>query len=201
MSLFYKVSDKELVRLRNDIFLARGIPTLIQNGFIRSPFSTAWFGKDGAGGYSYEICRISDDSRLDMIFVYINKGDRWIQPHLNIFRLHPKVNSIEQLKDVDGLQFHLPPNSKTLTRLAPERGLIFARLSQHKIRFFYSRASLERRLKKLGDLLETDLNNIDSFALRWMAENKLQITDWNGKAVSSRTKVSCVRCAANWGGK
>jgi hypothetical protein len=190
VSLFYKVSEKELVRLRNDIFKERGIPALIQNHFIRSPFSTAWYGKDGAGGYSYEFCRVSDDSRLDMILVYINKGDAWIQLHLNVFQLHPKVNSIGELKAVDGLQFHLPPNSKTLTRLAPKRGLIFAGLPQHKIRFFYSKASLERRLKQLGDLLENDLRNINSFVRRWMEENKPQNTDWKGFVVQRESTGS-----------
>jgi hypothetical protein len=83
MSLIYKVSAGELAKLRNEVFKKQGMPALIQSGFISSPFSTAWFGSDGAGGYSYEFCRVSDDSRLDMILVYINKGDSWVQLHLN----------------------------------------------------------------------------------------------------------------------
>lgn len=180
MSLFYKASDKELVKLKNDIFKERGIPALTQNGFYRSPFSTGWFGKNDAGGYSYEFCRVVDESRLDMILVYINKKDRWIQIHLNIFQLNPNVKSIEQLKGVDGLQFHLPPNSSSLRRITAPRRLIFAGFPRHKIRFFFSRAGLKRRLKQLGNLLENDLKNIDNFVLQWIGERKPLTTDWKG---------------------
>lgn len=185
MSLFYKVSDRELVKLKNDIFKERGIPALTQNGFSRSPFSTGWFGKNDAGGYSYEFCRVGDESRLDMILVYINKNDRWVQLHLNIFRLSPNVNSIEQLKGVDGLQFHMPPNSSSLSRITAPRGLIFAGFPKHKIRFFFSRAGLKSRLERLGNLLENDLKNIDSFVLQWIGERKPLTTDWKGVPINN----------------
>ena len=183
MSLFYKVSDKELVKLKNNVFTERGIPALIKNGFSQSPFSTSWFGKDDLGGYTYDFCRISDGSRLEWIFVDISKGDRWVQLDLNIFRLHPTVVSIEQLKDVGGLQFHLPPNSITEMRLEPPDGFIFVGLPQHKIRSFFTKAGLERRLRQLGDLLQNDLENIDSFVERWVEEHGPLDTDWEGHVI------------------
>jgi len=94
MNLFFSVSDKEMVRLRHEVFEERGIPALTQSGFSRSPFSTGWFGKNNAGGYSYEFCRVADESRLDMILVYINKGDRWVQLHLNVFDCIPRLTAL-----------------------------------------------------------------------------------------------------------
>jgi hypothetical protein len=185
VSLFYRASPKELVDLRNDVFKNRGMPALAQNGFVKSPFSSAWFGRDNAGGYIYEFCRVSEDSRLDMILVYINKGDSWVQLHLNIFRLHPIVKSIEQLKDIDGLQFHLPPNSRTLTRLAPARGIVLAGLPKHKVRFYFSKTGLNHRLDQLGKLIENDLINVDRFVHRWMQENSPLVTDWEGRAIKN----------------
>jgi len=183
MSLFYKVTDKELVKLKNYVFTERGIPALLQNGFSKSPFSTSWFGTDNTGGYTYDFCRISNESRLEIIFVHINKGDRWIQLDLNMFCLDPVVDSIDQLKDVGGLQFHLSPNNYTAIRLAPQHGIIFAGFPQHKIRSFFSKKGLERRLRQLGDLIENDLNSIDSFVERWMEEHKPMLTDWEGHVI------------------
>jgi hypothetical protein len=99
------------------------------------------------------------------------------------FRLHPKVNRIEQLKGVDGLQYHLPPNSRSLARISSPRGIIFAGSPQHKIGFFFSRAGLKKRLEKLGSLLESDLKNIDSHVLQWLAEQKPLVTDWKGRVI------------------
>ena len=187
MSLLYKVSDKELVKLRNDVFRERGIPALTQNGFVGSPFSASWFGKDDMGGYTYHFCRISDESRLDIVIVYIVRGDRWVQLHLNIFKLHPKVESIGQLKGEEGLQFLLPPNSASLTRLVPPRRIIYWP-PKHKVRFFFSRAGLNKRLLQLGNVIEHDLKNIDSFIIRWMNEHEIMTTAWNGCAISDISK-------------
>jgi hypothetical protein len=159
-----------------------------KNGFVRS-FSTSWFGKNDAGGYSYEFCRVADESRLDMVFVHINKGDRWVQIHLNVFILYPEINSIEQLKGVDGLQFYLPPNRRSLMRIESPRGLILAGFPQHKVGFFFSREGLRGRLRKLGTLIENDLNNIDAFVRQWMREHRPVTTNWNGCAVKQNNNV------------
>ncbi|MBW0149034.1 hypothetical protein [Marinobacter arenosus] len=183
MSIFYKASDKELREERNKIFLENGLPALERQGFCKSPFSTSWFGKDDHGGYSYELCRLTKDSELQIIEVNICLRDRWIQEHLNIFSLVPHCEAIENLSGVDGLQFHLPPNSQTKARLEPPRGLIFAGMPRHKVGRYLTRRGLSKRLSKLENLVETDLGDIQNYVKRWHSSNVIQTTQWNGHAV------------------
>lgn len=185
MSLFYQVSEKELVTLRDDVFQKRGMPALVQNGFVRSPFSTSWFGKNDTGGYTYEFCRIANGSRLDMVLVHINRRDRWVQLHLNVFRLYPEVTAVAQLEGEDGLQFHLPPNSATLWRLTAPRGLILAGSPKHKVGFYLTRLGLNHRLEHLGELLEQDLAAIDTFVHRWLEEHSPLVTNWKGIPITT----------------
>jgi hypothetical protein len=181
--MIYKLSPKELVELRNSIFLDSGLPALERNGFSKSPYATAWYGKDNHRGYSYELCRLRKDSILEILTVYIVYGESWIQEHLNAFHLSPRPPSLSELAGLDGLNFHLPPNSKGRTRLAPPRGVLLAGFPQHKLRSFLTEAGLGRRTAQLGKLLQKDLGNIDSFFTRWYADNQPPITDWQGKTL------------------
>ena len=188
MNLFYKVPNKELLNCRVELFTERGLPALIKNGFSESPFSGAWFGQPDHGDRIYELCRISEGSRLDMVTVAILGGERWIQPKLNIFRLHPIVECLEQLQGVDGIQFGMPPNSRTAMRLAPPPILIYRhygwyRSPPYKLGSFYTRSGLRRRLGQLGNILENDLENIDTFVKMWMAKHAPLLTDWEGHAI------------------
>ena len=181
--MIYRISDKESAKARNALFLERGLPALEKNGFVKSPYTTAWFGRDNHRGFSYEMVRLGGDSNLEMMLVYIIYGERWIQEHINVFRLSPKVSSIDSLAGLDGLGFHLPPCSKSLTRLTPPGGLIFAGFPQHRLRFFLTKSGFNRRVSQLGKVLEKDLRDIDSFFDRWHAENQPISTDWTGKAL------------------
>lgn len=181
MSIFYKVSDSELVKFRNEVFKERGIPALNRAGFVKSPFSTAWFGRDNTGGFSYEFCRLGEDSRLDMVWVYIVRGDRWVQEHLNIFRLHPTVTNIDDLKGVDGLAYLLPPNSLLQERVASPTRRKFFNLARHKVGMFISKEGLRRRLERLGNFLEEDLSKIDLHIEKWKSEHDPISVDWNGR--------------------
>lgn len=176
MSFFYSISAKDLVECKNAVFKERGIPAILRNGFCKSPFSTAWFGKDGHGGYTYDFCRISSGSHLEILFVYVNKGDRWIQIHLNIFKLHPEVEveAVAQLEGLDGLRFNLPPGRASLMR-------IYSR--HHKIGFFITQKGLTRRLDRVGRSIENDINNIDNFVFKWRGKFTPLLTDWQGRVV------------------
>lgn len=186
MGLFYKISDKELLKIRNKIFLESGIPALKNNSFEKSPFSTAWFGKNNLGDYTYELCRVSQGSRLEIIVTHISKGDNWIKIFLNIFELKPKLNSLEHLKGVDGLQYHLPPNSLTKMRLHIDdiKGIPLFNyhfmFGGHKIQSSNSESGVKRSIKKLSNLIEKDLTNIDSFVKRWHELHQPNVTDWEG---------------------
>jgi hypothetical protein len=113
----YRPSNKEILEVRNDIFLKFGLPALRKNAFEQSPFSNAWFGKDNCGDYSYYFCRLNRDGALVICNVYITQGDRWIKIKINIFFPQPTVQSLGDLKGCDGLRYGLPPNSRSEMRL------------------------------------------------------------------------------------
>jgi hypothetical protein len=66
MGMFYRVSEKQLLADRNSLIKEVGIPSLLKNGFIKSPFLGIWFGEydNNIKGYSYELCRLTNDKFL-----------------------------------------------------------------------------------------------------------------------------------------
>ena len=54
--MFYKqITDKESLKIRNDIFIKDVVPILAKKGFIKSPFYTSCFGRTGNNGiYIYD---------------------------------------------------------------------------------------------------------------------------------------------------
>src|SRR5215217_2943123 len=117
MGLFYKPSRKELLEIRNGIFLNNGLTALYKNGFSKSPFSTSLYGRNNLNDFSYVLCRLSSGSILEHIIVHITRGDKWIKIYLNVFQLHPRVDSLESLKGLEGTKYHLPPNSLSEMRI------------------------------------------------------------------------------------
>lgn len=194
MGIFYTASPKELLEIRNKIFLEFGLPALQKNGFQKSPFSTAWFGKSKDIGYSYELCRLVEHDKLEMISVHIVRGDIWIQVSLNIFRIQPQPGSLKQLTNVDGLLFHLPPNSVSKMRLKSDDVVGPPILNyqfmfrNHKLKSYNSKTGLAKRAEQLGKIIESDLSNIDRFVKRWHEIHKPMETTWEGAPVN---KSSC----------
>src|SRR6218665_844379 len=176
MGLFYTVSQKELLQIRNKIFLDFGIPSLKKNGFQKSPFSTSYFG-GFQFGYSYELCRLADRAELEVITVYIVRGDRWIQISLNIFKIEPKADSLSQLKGLEGIKFALPPCSSSDMRFNCDM------FRDHNIKSYYTKSGLEKRASDLGKIIETDLSNIDRFVKRWHEIYQPLTTTWEGVPV------------------
>jgi len=187
MGLFFNVSQKKLLQLRNDIFISIGIPALRNNGFDKAPFPESLFGKNNVGGDSYELCRVSKESQLEMITTHISKGDRWIKIFLNIFRLRPELRSLGQLKNIDGMQFRLPPNSRSQMRLDIDgfKGMPLFRTEEFKIKSFFTESGFQKRIEELGRLIERDLNNIDPFIQRWHELHQVMITSWDGKRIET----------------
>jgi hypothetical protein len=190
MGLFYKVSEKELLLIRDRIFLDKGLSSLKNNGFDQSPFSTAWFGKNNLGDLTYELCRVRKDSILEIVVTHISKGDQWIKVFLNIFKLSPDLRSLEQLQGVDGLQYHLPPNSLTKMRLRSDdiKGMPLLdyhfMFGGHKIRSYHTKIGYDREIRELSKRIEKDLTNIDSFVERWHELHQPNLTDWEGNRIS-----------------
>jgi hypothetical protein len=186
MGLFYTASPKELLQIRNKIFLDFGLSALQKNGFQKSPFSTAWFGKSENIGYSYELCRLADHDLLEIISVHIVRGESWIQVSLNIFKLQPHLDSLNQLTNLDGLKFNLPPNSVSAMRLKSDdtKGPPILNYNfwfgNHKLGSYHTKAGLSKRAEELGKIIETDLSNIDSFVKRWHEIHQPLTTSWEG---------------------
>ena len=189
MVKFYKVSEKELLAVRNNIFKENGIPALIANGYVKSPFSGAWYGKNNLGDYTYELCRVVRPSQLEIIVTHISKGDKWIKIYLNIFNLVPAIEFCNQLKDIDGIKFALPPNNLSRTRLRIDdyEGIPLFRSVEHKIGNFYSKNGYETQVSKLTELIKSDMSNIDMFVKGWHRAHKPIVTDWEGNIITKDT--------------
>jgi len=66
LTLLYTATAKESLKRRNTIFLNKGMLLLLQIGFEKSPLSKEYLGKNNIGGYSYDLCRLTKDSLLQM---------------------------------------------------------------------------------------------------------------------------------------
>ena len=103
--------------------------------------------------------------------------------------MQPNIKNTEQLIDKDGIRFGLPPNSVTSIRLLIEvikcrylriYSIFFKNL---KLGWYFSKRGLEREAKRLGDLLEQDLNSIDLYIEFWHKNHKRLLTDWEGNPI------------------
>ena len=99
MGLFYKVSNKQSLKDRNQIFKEVGIPSLENNGFIHPVFKTSWDGQynHSIKGYYYEFARLQQNRYLEIINTYILNGESRIQIYLNIFEISPQLESVTEL--------------------------------------------------------------------------------------------------------
>lgn len=189
MNLFYTASAKELLQIRNKVFLDFGLPELQKKDFQQSPFSSAWFGRNNLGDYTYDLCRLTSSSMLEIIVVHISTGDRWIKVFLNVFVLQPSLDSIVQLKRTDGIKFRLPPNSISEMQLrvdditGPPILNYYFWFGNHKLGSYHTRTGLKERAEKLGKIIGRDMSNIDRFVKRWHEIHKAMVTGWDGSPI------------------
>lgn len=194
MGVFYKISEEQLLKDRNELFKEVGVTGLKQNDFETSPFKTSWGGEYNKSiqGYSYQFARIKEQRILEKMDVYILKGEPWIQIFLNVFELSPSIETVALLKCNEGLSFGIPPNSKTRMRLRkddyqgpPLFYMLF--LPEHKIGSYYSKSGYEIEIKRLKNLIKSDMENIDDFVIKWYELHKPNITDWEGNIIKEAT--------------
>lgn len=183
------MTEKDLLKIRNEIVSETAIPRLKERGFSMSPFSTAWNGRNNLHDYEYELCRLAENKQLEILEIYIATGDRWIKFTLNIFEVHPEIQSIEQLKGVDGLQFGLPPNSLTEMRLRIDdvKGVPLFRLNYmngHKLKRFRIESEMRQSVNSLTQAIEKDITDIDRFVERWHEMYRPLKTTWTGHMVT-----------------
>src|SRR6187399_2648618 len=183
MGLLYSVPPKKFLEDRKSIVVKKGIPALNRKGFGKAPFPESLYGRNNLGDLTYELCRLDAGSVLDFITIHISRGDSWIKVFLNVFKLHPALDSLDQLTQVDGMQFRLPPNSVTEMRLRIDdyKGMPLFRTTEHKLGSYHTERGYQKSLAELGVLIATDLENIDAFIKRWHEMHTPLETDWSGK--------------------
>ncbi len=207
MNIIYKVSKKEVVLAKNAIFIKQGENELFNKGYKKLVYKGSFYGKNNLGGFSYNYYRLTSKSELEFITVHISKDDKWIKIYLNVFQLDPSVSSLEELSGLNGYQWGIPPNSISEMQLrldeysvSPIIYLLFYPI--HKLGFYITKWGYEVKVKKLGNLIEKDMRNIDHFVKRWHELHKPLFTTWEGEIVGLKTMTPHDRLVAanllNW---
>lgn len=182
------ISDKELLQVRNSIFL-NAVPYLMKSGFKQSPFKTHLYGRNNLGDYSYDFARISN-YYLELLTIHISTGDRWIKIFLNIFNPRPHINSLSELKDYDGLKYRLSPNNSSRMRLETDLlqqssplSKILHRNELKLYRTISCRGRIKERIRLERNLIFT-FNHIDEYVNIWLTIHTPKITDWDGNIIA-----------------
>lgn len=189
--MFYSKTNKQLLEIRNAIFVEEGIPALEKNTFELDPFKTSWHGQYDTGiqGYIHQYSRLKKERFLERIQVYILKNERRIQINLNIFELTPRLDALSNLNKYEGIKLGISPNNHTEMRLRSDdyKGpplfyILF--FPEHKLGKFNNKTSFSKEVLKLSRLIRKDMENIDSFIKRWHEIHTPNIIDWEGNPVS-----------------
>jgi hypothetical protein len=182
MPVFHKISAKQLVEARNNVFLEWGMPALQRQHFDPTPFAGACFGRDDDGGYTYEWCRLGPASMLETVRVEIVRGDRWVKVFINLFLLHPSAERLDVLTQTDGLPCRLPPLSRSEMRLRIDDVKTIPLFNlwgpQHKVGACFSQRGFDNQCAALGKLLHRDLSNINTFFVRWRKLHRPARVNW-----------------------
>ena len=159
-----------------------------KNGFIKSPFLNANFGRHNPQLYIYDMCRLTNSNfRMHNDLYYLQEID--ILKFSNIFELSPKPKNIFELKDINGIKFYLPPNNKKEERLDIDMLKTIPLFSyrfwfeNYKLKSFHAKFGLRRAIKKLQFIIERDMKNINFFVEKWKQFHKPNITDWEGNII------------------
>ena len=186
--MFYKVSEKEMLKDRNEIFLKDIVPILKEKGFEKSPFKSACFGYCNSYLYIYEMCRLNS-SLLEFVETDICRKDKYIQIHINSFKLTPEIRSVSSLNGIDGLNYKIPPDSTKKMRLdvdfidcPPVFSMDFW-FKTLKIGYCFTKKGYARQVKRLKNLAQEKVRNIDCFFKKWYTRHSPNITEWDGKLV------------------
>ncbi|WP_440557251.1 hypothetical protein [Treponema succinifaciens] len=157
-----RFSEKEILKIRNDIFIQDVVPILEKNGFVKSPFKTACFGRTSNNNiFIYEMCRLRKDSRLEFVITKISRYDRYIKIYINAFKPYPPIKSVYSLKDYDSTNYEILPNSGREKKFHTDKGRI-------------------KRTTELKNRATAKVNKIESFFDKWYSKYCPYVTKWNG---------------------
>lgn len=185
--MFYRqVKEKEILKIRNDIFIQDVVPILGEKGFVKSPFKTASFGRCNNNIYIYEMCRLCNHCILEFVTTKICRYDRYIKVYINAFKLHPKIQSISSLKGISGNKFMILPNSGREMWIDLdfiEGPPLFSKdfwFNCLRLKKSYTDKGLTKRIKELKSKAIEKANSIEYFFDKWYAKYSPYVTKWNG---------------------
>jgi hypothetical protein len=185
-----KLTKGNLTEVMNGIIQNVALPILTKKGFVPSPFTENWYGKDNLHSYTYDLFRLSGRSELEYLSIYVNRGNMEIDLHINVFLPSPPIGSMEALNGLSIFPFILPPNSKSLLRLgSDEFGKIplFRIFREEDLRMGVPRnqTALSRRTEKLTSTIGRMCSRVDESFLRWHKRHSLRAVDWKGEPIAS----------------
>lgn len=188
MGLIHFASDKEMRDARKSIVLNVAIPVLMEQGFVRPPYTSFDFGYyPGHCSYGYALCRLTDNGLIEFLRFDVVNRDPWIRITANVFQLSPSTSRLEDLNGRDGHQFQLPPNSVSEMELRSTDdhpgpwilwALVFGRA--YRVGAYFTKWGFSRKAGRLSRMIERDMIRIDSFFDRWHQLHEPLKVDWNG---------------------
>lgn len=189
---YYNATEKKVLKIRNEIFLQDAVPILQEKGFEKSPFKTTCFGRLDSLAYIYEMCRLRDDRFLDLITVNIHRKDKYIKIFINSFELFPQIASISQLSEVDGLKYHIPPNSKKKMRIDVDfiKGPPILSKSfwfdQLELGSYFTKKGYCKQVEKLRKTVISKVRNIDLFFQKWSKLHSPNVVKYDGELLNEK---------------
>ncbi len=186
-----KVTRKDILKARKDIFLKDALPILKKKGFVEEPFKTSNFGWCGFG-YIYDMCRLRKDRFLEFVSVNITQGDKYIQIFINAFEVTPKLDSLSLLKDTECLKYVIPPNSEKRMRLDSDFIQGVPTLSKEfwvgglKLGRYFTEVGYNKQVEKLKEKVKSKVYIIDAYFDKWYECQSPNLVKWDGELVERR---------------
>lgn len=191
-----RFTEKETLKIRNDIFLQDVVPILEEKGFSKPPFKSASFGRTSSSNiFIYEMCRLrATNSILEFVTTKICRHDKYIKIYINAFKLCPPIQSMQSLLDVDGTKFSTLPCSGNEMWIDVDFIVgppLFSKdfwFNCLKLKNTYTTKGCAKRIKALRVAATTKVSNIDTFFSKWYAKHCPYTTNWNGDLLNNPSK-------------
>lgn len=184
-----KPKKKTINIIRKEIILSV-LPILEKQGFVMSPSKQGGFYYYPGIGHYYFLVRQRDEN-LEEIEVWLPLNCGQIQVSLNIFRLVPKLVSIDDLKNYDGCekQMYYGPQSHImkldLEIFYPSSCFLFWWPStKYWLKHCSTEKGKQRQIRKVTNLLAKDFGRIDEAVEVWHKRHKPIVVDWDGNKLA-----------------
>lgn len=192
--IYKKVTEKEALRIRIDIFIQNIVPILEEKGFVKSPFKTGNFGCCSNNRiFIYDMCRLCSNGLLEFVTTKISGYDRYMKIYINAFKLHPNIQSLYELKEIDDTLFHVYPNNKNEMWIDIDfiaGSPLFSKdfwFNCLKLKKSFTERGLKRKIEEIRKKAIAKAENIDMFFGKWYDKHHPNVTTWNGEPYDNKT--------------